>query len=188
MPARRVATNGKTGWFAFDGNPGNNRTFLISADNNTLHLARVAFDPPGFTQNFTRSPTPFGPVNGCSDDSPCCIFKDDIDPLISSLKDGTVTGVRAKLRAVSSPYPNSTEAKVALDPHFQIGINGDEFPITLGADGSHYTGAGDNHQVGIYEAAQCAAQCATQHCANGGSLPWQDSVRLKVGCLCIYFL
>ena len=37
---------------------------------------------------------------------------------------------------------------VILDPHLQIGINGDEFPITWGKDGNQYTGAGDNHQVG----------------------------------------
>ena len=39
-------------------------------------------------------------------------------------------------------------ATATLDPHFEIGINGDEFPITWGADGNQYTGAGDNHQVG----------------------------------------
>ena len=39
-------------------------------------------------------------------------------------------------------------ATATLDPHFEIGINGDEFPITWGADGNQYTGAGDNRQIG----------------------------------------
>ena len=61
---------------------------------------------------------------------------------------GTTTGIRAKLPAVAPPYPASDLATAELDPHFQIGINGDEFPITWGADGNQYTGAGDNQQIG----------------------------------------
>ena len=35
-----------------------------------------------------------------------------------------------------------------MHQELQVGINGDEFPITWGADGAMYTGAGDNHQAG----------------------------------------
>jgi len=58
------------------------------------------------------------------------------------------TGLRAKLPAKAPPFPASSTLSATLQPHFQIGINGDEFPITWGRDGSQYTGAGDNHQVG----------------------------------------
>ena len=72
---------------AFD-NARNNRTLQISADGNTIAFARLSFDPPGFTQNFTRSSTPFPepPAGSCASSSACCIFKDDIDALVAGVR------------------------------------------------------------------------------------------------------
>lgn len=72
----------RSGFLDFDKSPVNNRTFTASADLNTLYFARIpGQDPVGFSQNFTR--TTAGPVSGCeSNELPCCVFKDDIDPLV----------------------------------------------------------------------------------------------------------
>ena len=76
--------------------------------------------------------------------------KDDLDQLVPNPSNsGVVTGRRAKLPARPPPYPNSTAVKaVVLHPKMEIGINGDEFPITWDQDGNQYTGAGDNSQPG----------------------------------------
>jgi hypothetical protein len=93
-------------------------------------------------------PYPPGPDSGsCATGLPCCIFKDDIDALAPGAA-GVTTGVRAKLPALPPPYPDSDLLGATLEPHFLPGINGDEFPITWGADGSQYSGAGDNQQAG----------------------------------------
>jgi len=85
--------------------------------------------------------------SNCTESKPCCIFKDDIDALVTATS-GAQTGVRQKLPAVAPPYPRSTKIlNTVVDPHLIIGINGDEFPITWGQDGNQYTGAGDNHQM-----------------------------------------
>ena len=42
------------------------------------------------------------------------------------------------LQAKPPPYPNSTYVKGTLHDKLYIGINGDEFPITWGKDGSQY--------------------------------------------------
>jgi len=128
----------------------NNRTFTLSADHNTMSLERLSFDPVGFTQNFTRAAHPFGPGGNCTRDVGCCVFKDDLDQLVAnSPSSGVVTGRRAKLPSRPPPYPNSTAVKtVVLHQKMEIGINGDEFPITWDKDGNMYTGAGDNSQPG----------------------------------------
>ncbi len=129
----------------------NNRTFTLSADHNTIFLERLSFDPVGFTQNFTRSAQPFGPGGNCTSATMgCCVFKDDLDALVANPPgSGVLTGRRAKLPARPPPYPNSTVVKaVVLHPKMEIGINGDEFPITWDEDGNMYTGAGDNSQPG----------------------------------------
>ena len=84
----------------------------------------------------------------CSSSSPCCAFKDDIDALVAAAP-GVVSGVRAKLPARAPPYPESSAVRATLNASLYIGVNGDEFPITWGADGHQYSGAGDNHQVGL---------------------------------------
>ena len=126
----RVDASGTSGFLAFDSSHFNNRSFKVSADGQMMHLERLSMDPVGFTQNFSRATVPFGPGGNCTGDKPCCIFKDDIDKLVPGTG-GTSTGVRAKLPAVPAPYPNSSLVKSAvLDPKIEIGINGDEFPIT----------------------------------------------------------
>lgn len=79
-----------------------------------------------------------------------CGFNDDVDALVPS-SDATVrSGTRSHLS--SRPPPGEASSwTAAVDPEFVIGINGDEFPITWGADGAQYTGAGDNHQPGDSE-------------------------------------
>ena len=96
------------------------------------------------TQGGTTSPG-----GNCTATGACCIFKDDVDALVANPTPGkgVRTGVRSKLPARPPPYPASKVAIATVDPHMQVGINGDEFPITWGADGSHLTGAGDNHQT-----------------------------------------
>ena len=170
--------DGKRGFLTFgdsalgnseDSKVNNNRSFTVSADNSELYLERLSFDPPGFTQNFTRATAPFGPGGNCTGSTPCCVFKDDIDKVVKSPADsGVTTGRRAKLPARPPPYPNSTKVLGAvLHPKMEsvppisrwpsllsdsvaalrIGINGDEFPITWDEDGNQYTGAGDNSQA-----------------------------------------
>jgi hypothetical protein len=128
----------------------NNRSFTLSADHSEMYLERLSFDPVGFTQNFTRAAKPFGPGGNCTSTTSCCVFKDDLDQLVPNPSNsGVVTGRRAKLPARPPPYPNSTAVKaVVLHPKMEIGINGDEFPITWDQDGNQYTGAGDNSQPG----------------------------------------
>lgn len=48
------------------------------------------------------------------------------------------TGVRAKLPSQDPPFPTSTHVVGTLEKKMYIGINGDEFPITWGADGKQY--------------------------------------------------
>ena len=201
--AGHLGADGKSGWWSFDGSSSNNRTFELSADGNTISLARVGFDPEGFAQSFTRALAPWGPDGGgvcsaCTTDAPCCAFKvsqpvlhtsslthllarrqgaaldlpsgrpaaslprcitsahasarlssqDDIDALVDAPA-GVVTGVRAKLPSRPPPYPTSTAVAATLNTTMYVGVNGDEFPITWGADGRQYTGAGDNHQKGM---------------------------------------
>jgi hypothetical protein len=129
--------HGNIGWLVFgkdDPTNKNNRTFTVSDDHNTLVLRRLSFDPPHFTQRFTRAAVPFGPYVGgnCTGTSPCCVFKDDLDALVpNKAGSGVVTGRRAKLPARPPPYPNSTAVLNArLLPKMEIGINGDEFPST----------------------------------------------------------
>ena len=149
--------DGKRGFLTFgdsafgnseDSKVNNNRSFTVSADNSELYLERLSFDPPNFTQNFTRATAPFGPGGNCTGSTPCCVFKDDIDKVVKSADSGVTTGRRAKLPARPPPYPNSTKVLGAvLHPKMEIGINGDEFPITWDEDGNQYTGAGDNSQA-----------------------------------------
>ena len=82
----------------------------------------------------------------CKPSGPCCVFKDDLDALVkANASSGVVTGKRAHLAAKQPPYPAS---KLSATVHKELTvINGDEFPITWGADGAQYTGAGDNHQA-----------------------------------------
>ena len=98
--------------------------------------------------------SPGGASKNCSGKVPCCVFKDDIDSLVNvtvpAVK-GVVSGVRAKLAAIDPPFSLSTTLTATVDNHFVFGINGDEFPITWGADGNQYTGAGDNHQADTEE-------------------------------------
>ena len=107
----QINPSGTSGFIFFTGSQQqqvpNNRSFRVSADGKTMFLERLAFDPVGFTQNFTRAAQPFGPGGNCTGRAPCCIFKDDIDPLVEG-KAGVTTAVRAKLPAVAAPYPNST--------------------------------------------------------------------------------
>eukprot|EP01065_Artemidia_motanka_P051688 TRINITY_DN9157_c0_g1_i2.p1 TRINITY_DN9157_c0_g1~~TRINITY_DN9157_c0_g1_i2.p1 ORF type:complete len:274 (+),score=63.33 TRINITY_DN9157_c0_g1_i2:45-824(+) len=93
-----------------------------------------------------------GHSGGCTHkDVPCCIFKDDIDALVTGAA-GVTTGTRGLLPAKPAPVPNSTAIGWAtLHDKLYLGINGDEFPITWGKDGAMYTGAGDNHQQGGQE-------------------------------------
>jgi hypothetical protein len=98
------------------------------------------------------------PAGSCAPGAPCCTFRDDVDALVrnganASFDPRALSGVRAKLPATAPPYPPSALLSATLEPHFQVGINGDEFPITWGADGDQYTGAGDNHQAGTGAAA-----------------------------------
>mmetsp|Transcript_24286 Transcript_24286/g.45446 ORF Transcript_24286/g.45446 Transcript_24286/m.45446 type:complete len:471 (-) Transcript_24286:170-1582(-) len=93
-----------------------------------------------------------GSVGGnCTAGNPCCVFRDDIDPLVEiDAGSNVITGTRTKLSSVSPPYPKSTaipSAKVGSD--YILGVNGDEFPITWAKDGNQYTGAGDNQQPGL---------------------------------------
>lgn len=119
--------------YAAYGQQPNNRTFTLSADHSTMHLERLSFDPVGFTQNFTRATASFGPGGNCTSAAlSCCVFKDDLDLLVSNPPDsGVVTGRRAKLPSRPPPYPNSTAVtSVVLHPKMEIGINGDEFVST----------------------------------------------------------
>ena len=118
-----VATGGTSGYLFF-GSPTNNRTFTVSADKNELFLDRLSFDPPGFTQNFTRARAGgWGPGGNCTSDAPCCIFKDDLDAIVANpAGSGVSTGRRAKLPARPPPYPNSTAVKSAvLHPKMEVG-------------------------------------------------------------------
>eukprot|EP00466_Bigelowiella_natans_P014574 jgi/Bigna1/126926/aug1.3_g1634 len=84
----------------------------------------------------------------CPVDKPCCVFRDDIDPLVTPAPgDPVVSGLRSKLPSLRPKYPNSSVILGAyVDPKYQVAVQGDEFPITWGADGNQYTGAGDNNQ------------------------------------------
>eukprot|EP01045_Picozoa_sp_COSAG04_P016403 COSAG04_NODE_1367_length_7063_cov_6.876508_4_plen_417_part_00 len=110
--------DGKRGFLTFgnseDSKVNNNRSFTVSADNSELYLERLSFDPPGFTQNFTRATAPFGPGGNCTGSTPCCVFKDDIDKVVKSADSGVTTGRRAKLPARPPPYPNSTKVLGAV--------------------------------------------------------------------------
>ena len=86
-------------------------------------------------------------VTPCKGDGPCCVFKDDVDALVGGAPSGVVSGRRGHLPARTPPGEKSPISTV-VHPELQIAVNGDEFPITWGADGAQYTGAGDNHQSG----------------------------------------
>eukprot|EP00729_Bicosta_minor_P011341 gene11341-33642_t len=83
-----------------------------------------------------------GPAGKCVIGKACCVFKDDVDALVSAAATaGTATtGVRAKLPSQDPPFPTSTHVVGTLEKKMYIGINGDEFPITWGADGKHVQG------------------------------------------------
>ncbi len=86
-------------------------------------------------------------VSGCEAGRACCVFRDDVDPLVPSSDPTVTSGVRGKLPARRPAYPNSSIILSAkIDPKLYIAVQGDEFPITWGADGAQYTGAGDNNQ------------------------------------------
>jgi hypothetical protein len=86
----------------------------------------------------------------CKEDGPCCVLKDDLDELVGGAPAGVVTGKRGHLAARAPPY-SASALKVVVHTELTIGVNGDEFPMTWGADGAQYTGAGDNHQAGAPE-------------------------------------
>ena len=59
----------------------------------------------------TEEPPPAG---ACSMGQPCCIFKDDVDPLVPGVA-GTTTGVRAKLPSQDPPFPTSAHVVGTLE-------------------------------------------------------------------------
>ena len=134
---RRVGPAGL--FLVFDGHASNNRSGVISPDGTEIFLERLSFDPPGFTQNFTRSS---GPANAT------CVFQDDIPPLQPAPAGSeAVSGLRAFLPGQAPPFAASTFfASATLNSTVLIGADGDEFPATWASDGNLYSGAGDNSQ------------------------------------------
>lgn len=136
-----VRVNDSSLYFVFDENARNNRTGVVSvsADGQVLIvLERLPFDPANFTQVFAS--------NGS--DPATCAFMDDVPPPVAAPQGNFITtGVRAFLSPSAPPFENSTAIESAsVNPTVFMGVDGDEFPTTWGADGILYTGAGDNAQ------------------------------------------
>ena len=141
--ATGAMTSSRTLFLCFDcadGDAKNNRTGTLSADNSTITLARLSFDPPGFTQVFSL--LALGPAG------PACDFLDDVPPARPAPGDTRATGVRAVLPPlVPPPYNASTLVRGArVNASVVVGLDGDEFPTTWAASGTQLTGAGDNNQ------------------------------------------
>ena len=80
---------------------------------------------------------------------PCCVFLAAVDPVVPNPNaDGVRTGTKALLAPRAPPYPVSTVINGTVSDVQYDGADGDEWPITWGADGAMYTGAGDNRANG----------------------------------------